>query len=265
MPSPFPGMDPYLESRRLWRDVHNSLMIAIRDHLAPRVEPAYYVAVEERIIITPGEAGALIIPDVAVLAAPEPIPPAGSGGVAVLAAPPAIAAQTVAVPLYERVRESYLELRAVEGDVLVTTIELLSPTNKLPGAGRPEYEAKRRQVFLSRTSLVEIDLLRLGPPMEMTPAPAADYRILILQGWEYPRAQLLAFALPQPIPEVAIPLREGEAPVLLPLGPLLNEVYDRARYTRRLRYAEPPPEPPLAPEIVAWMDTLLRQQGQRAC
>ena len=85
MPSPFPGMDPYLESRRLWRDVHNSLMIAIRDHLAPRVEPSYYVAVEERIIITPAQAGDLIIPDVAVLAAPEPGPHTGYGGVVVAA------------------------------------------------------------------------------------------------------------------------------------------------------------------------------------
>jgi hypothetical protein len=257
-------MDPYLESRRLWRDVHNSLTIAIRDHLAPLVEPSYYVAVEERIVIAPVEPAEFIIPDVAVLATPEPGPLAGSGGGVAVAAPPAVAAQTVAVPFYESVRESYLELRAVEGDTLVTTIELLSPTNKLPGPGRSEYEAKRRQVFLSRTSLVEIDLLRAGPPMEMQPTPASDYRILILQGWEYPRAQLLAFHLPQPIPELPVPLREGETAVSLPLGQLLSEVYDRARYARRLRYAEPPPEPSLSPELAAWLDALLRERGYRA-
>ena len=261
MPSPFPGMDPYLEDRRLWPDVHNSLMVAIRDHLAPLVEPAYYVAVEERIYITPAEPADRIVPDVAVIAAPEPAAP--SGGVAV-AAPPAIAAQTVAVPFYETVRESYLELRTVAGDALITSIEILSPTNKLPGAGRQEYEAKRRQVFQSRTSLVEIDLLRAGPPMEVQPAPLSDYRILVLQGWEYPRAQVLAFHLPQPIPEAPVPLREGEAPVPLPLGRLLNEVYDRARYARRVRYDDAPPAPPLTPEVSAWTDTLLREQGRRA-
>jgi hypothetical protein len=264
MPSPFPGMDPYLESRRLWRDVHARLIVAIGDHLAPRVEPSYYVAVEERITVTPAEPADLLIPNVAVLAAPLAPSPAGSSGGVAVAARPAVAAQIVAVPVYERVRESYLELRAVDGDALITTIELLSPTNKLPGAGRQEYEAKRRQVFLSHPSLVEIDLLRLGQPMEMQPVPASDYLILVLHGWEYPRAQLLAFHLPQPIPEVAVPLREGEAPVPLPLGPLLHEVYDRARYARRLRYAEAPPEPPLAPEITAWLDALLHEHGQRA-
>jgi hypothetical protein len=100
--------------------------------------------------------------------------------------------------------------------------------------------------------------------MEMEPPSNADYRILVLSGWDYPQAQLLAFNLPQPIPEVPVPLREREEPVPLPLGRLLNEVYDRARYGRRLRYQEPPPEPALALETAAWLDTLLREKGLRA-
>lgn len=262
MPSPFPGMDPYLESRRVRRDFHSRLIVAVGDALAPLVEPAYYVAVEERITVAPSESPGFIIPDVAVLAPPEPaVPPHSGGGVAV-AAPPAVATQTVTVPFYESIRETYLELRTVDGDTLVTTIELLSRTNKLPGPGRQEYEVKRRQVFLARTSLVEIDLLRAGSPMAIEPTPASDYRILVLRGWEYPRARLLAFDLPQPIPDVPVPLREGEEPVSLPLGQLINQVYDRARYARRLRYAEPPPEPPLTPETAAWLQTLLRERGQ---
>jgi hypothetical protein len=264
MPNPFPGMDPYLEGRPIRRDLHARLIVAIGDALAPLVEPSFYVAIEERISIAPADPADFVIPDVAVIAAPEPGPRASAGGGVAVAAPPVVAAQTVVVPFYETVRESYLELRAIEGDALVTTVELLSRPNKLPGSGRQEYEAKRQQLFLSRTSLVEIDLLRAGPPMEMQPSPASDYRILVLQGWEYPRARLLAFDLPQPIPVVPVPLREGEAPIPLPLGRLLNEVYDRARYARRVRYTEPPPEPPLTPEIAAWLDTLLREQGHRA-
>jgi hypothetical protein len=56
MPTPFPGMDPYLEHPALWPDVHNSLIVAIRDALAPQVRPRYYVAVEERIhTVEPGD------------------------------------------------------------------------------------------------------------------------------------------------------------------------------------------------------------------
>lgn len=36
MPSPFPGMDPYLEGH-LWPDVHNSLAYLISVQLTPRV------------------------------------------------------------------------------------------------------------------------------------------------------------------------------------------------------------------------------------
>ena len=48
MPTPFPGIDPYLEQRSLWPDVHNRLITALRDDLAPRLRPRYFVAVEER-------------------------------------------------------------------------------------------------------------------------------------------------------------------------------------------------------------------------
>jgi hypothetical protein len=263
MPSPFPGMDPYLEGRQIWPRVHARLIVAMADYLTPLVEPAYYVEIEERVYIsrvTP-EGEKLIHPDVAVLGPPEPASSAGGLAVATAAA---VETQTVTLPLYEQIRESYLEIRTLEGEELITSIELLSPTNKRPGPGRREYEAKRRHVLQSWTNLVEVDLLRAGRPMEMQPSPASDYRILVLTAREYPRAQLLAFNLPQPIPAVPIPLREGEAPVPLPLGRLLNEVYDRARYGRRIRYDGLPPEPPLAPETAAWLDALLRGKDLRS-
>lgn len=48
MPTPFLGMDPYLERPNLWSNVHNSLIAAIRDFLTPRLRPRYFVAIEER-------------------------------------------------------------------------------------------------------------------------------------------------------------------------------------------------------------------------
>ncbi len=42
MPSPFPGMDPYLEGY-LWGDVHQALAGEIRRRLAPLVAPRYAV------------------------------------------------------------------------------------------------------------------------------------------------------------------------------------------------------------------------------
>lgn len=51
--SPFPGMDPYLETPSLWRGVHTRLITLIADTLAPRLAPAFTVAIEERVYIAP--------------------------------------------------------------------------------------------------------------------------------------------------------------------------------------------------------------------
>src|SRR5712692_8048330 len=148
MPSPFPGMDPYLEGRRIWPGVHARLIVAIADALTPLVEPAYYVEVQERLSIALAEGGEKVIePDVAVIADREPPPSRGGLAVATLVA---AAAQSVTVPFYETVRETYLEIRDAEENELITSIEIPSPSNKLPGARRREYEAKRRSVFEAR-------------------------------------------------------------------------------------------------------------------
>jgi hypothetical protein len=47
----------------------------------------------------------------------------------------------------------------------VTTIELLSPSNKSNRADRDVYWNKVRRVLASRSHFVEIDLLRGGPRM----------------------------------------------------------------------------------------------------
>ncbi len=42
MPSPFPGMDPYLEDPAYWPDLHHSFATYIRDDLQPLLHPHYY-------------------------------------------------------------------------------------------------------------------------------------------------------------------------------------------------------------------------------
>ena len=48
MPSPFPGMNPYLELPVLWAEFHSRLIVALSDALMPQLQPNYYVAVEMR-------------------------------------------------------------------------------------------------------------------------------------------------------------------------------------------------------------------------
>jgi hypothetical protein len=48
MPSPFPGMNPYLEQPIFWSEFHSRLIVAMADALAPKLLPKYYIGVETR-------------------------------------------------------------------------------------------------------------------------------------------------------------------------------------------------------------------------
>src|SRR2546426_10933170 len=49
MPSPFPGMDPYLEDPDIWEDFHANLAGEIQSQLAPRLRPRYIAAITRRV------------------------------------------------------------------------------------------------------------------------------------------------------------------------------------------------------------------------
>ncbi|MEA5512138.1 DUF4058 family protein [Crocosphaera sp. UHCC 0190] len=49
MPSPFPGMNPYLESPQFWSQVHNRLIVAIADEINPQIRPKYPMEIEQRV------------------------------------------------------------------------------------------------------------------------------------------------------------------------------------------------------------------------
>ncbi len=258
MPTPFPGMDPYLEQPRLWPDVHNSLIAALRDDLAPRLRPRYVIAVEERTYSY--EASALTFagrPDLTVTRLNEP-------AVRYETRPQPRRAGVVAVelPLPDLARETYLEIRGRD-DRVVTVLEMLSPANKVPGEGRDLYERKRRRVLDSLTNLVEIDLLRGGQPtVTSNESQSAHYRILVSRGHTRPWADLHYFSVRDPIPAFPLPLQEGEEEPLVALNDLLHALYDRAGYDLRIDYRSEP-EPPLDEEDAAWAAALLHEAGLR--
>src|SRR5262249_10000496 len=172
MPSPFPGMNPFLEQDRAWNDFHESFMPAARDAIAAQVRPHFIAKINEHLFIheMPDDprrfAGRA---DVSVT--PPPFAPADAVPSAATVAAPA----RVRLPAVDRERLSFLEIRDRDGWQLVTVIELLSPTNKYAGPDREQYLAKRRELLASAVHFVEIDLLRGGPRMPMENLPACDY------------------------------------------------------------------------------------------
>lgn len=257
-PSPFPGMNPYLEDPQFWSAVHNRLIVAIADVLVDHLSETYRVEIERRTYFSADDESLLVgIPDVAVVTGRTVEANFLTATVA-----PALAPVKVTLPIAEEVNERYLEIREVATGKVVTVIEILSPKNKRAGDGRETYERKRNQVLRSITHLVEIDLLRGGKPFPMAAPFFGDYRILICRGNQRPSGDLYAFSLRQPIPQVPIPLLPEEAEPVLDLQPLLNRVYERGRYHLAIDYRQQP-QLSLSEADNQWTDQLLRDYGWR--
>ncbi len=259
MPSPFPGMDPYLEGPNFWPEVHHLLMSLILESLVPQLRPKYRVALEKRVYESSGNESLLVgIPDV-IVQRRQPTSH-GDSNVAV-AAPPTQKPLPVQVPMMMEFREAYLEVREMATGEVVTAIEVLSPANKGKGKGREIYEEKRSRIFGSRTHLVEIDLLRGGEPMPVLENDVeAHYRILVSRGDRRPYADLYLFNLPDAIPTFPLPLRSGDTEPIVDLNLLLNHLYDRAGYDFVIDYGSEP-VPALAESDAAWADALFKEQG----
>src|SRR5271155_5377827 len=85
MPSPFPGMNPYLERETVWSDFHTEYCKAIKKALVPQVQPEFYVKFNEHIYVHEETRRLVGLADVGVTRKSQPRD--GNGAVGVLDAP----------------------------------------------------------------------------------------------------------------------------------------------------------------------------------
>ena len=263
MRSLFPGMDPWLELH--WRDVHASLIIYIRDQLQRQLPAPLVARAEETVSVDIEEDKPVLVrPDMAVTE--DWRSGGGHGGVATAVEP-----TTVAEPLVLYAPEIELD-RHVEiydptgGGRVVTAIEVLSPSNKLPGRARTAYESKQRLFLSGGVNFVEIDLVRAGdwvfsidesvmPSSQRTPCMVCVYRATR-------PGERAAYPLPlrERLLRIAIPLRPTDRDVALDLQAVVDEAYEKGRYDRT-DYRRPL-APPLPAEDAAWANEILRKAGR---
>jgi hypothetical protein len=260
MASIFPGMDPYLEARATWPGLHSSLIVAIKRNLQPLLLPAYYAESVERLYIEYPQHN--IYPDVAVIKKPSV---ERRGGSATL-----VADDPLLVSWDYQQKEYYLEIREVGTDEVIAVIEVLSPTNKTPGAnGRDLYVRKQQEVLASPVHLVEIDLLRDGvatvqaAPAKMLGRGHYDYAVCISRGDRRGESEVYTNCIRHRLPRPRIPLRTPDPDVVLDLPLVFAQSYEEGGYAFRIDYTQAPPGPGLIPEDAAWLRETLAEAGLR--
>ncbi|MGH2343935.1 MAG: DUF4058 family protein [Chloroflexota bacterium] len=248
MPSPFPGMDPYLERPDHWSGVHSGLIAVMREMLARQAAPRFFVDSEDSVYILgrndPGRS--FVRPDISMVEA------VGAGSIA-----PARA--RIASPMLMEVPES-LEIRAPFLTIIdtldrhvVTTIEVLSPINKVPGsAGQGEFLRKREQIMGSTSHWLEIDLLRAGTRPRGIPVHGG-YNAMLHRARDPERLEGWFATIRQALPTIAVPLSPPFEDVPLDLQEVVDTVYTRYHYDAAIEYEDEPPPPTFSPSDAAWL------------
>jgi hypothetical protein len=252
-------MDPYLEAR--WTDVHGSMLQSVKQLLQPMLPEGLRARTEERIFLEEDDGEHVSYRrDVVIVQGRQSPRPSGA---AALAKAPLV----VEFP-NEAITDTWLQIIDTRnGNKVVTAIELLSPANKAAGPFDQLYQRKVHDYGRAGVNLVEIDLLRCsrarlkvrwsGLPIESR----GSYLICVRRGSSSHRWECVPFSIRDPIPDIVVPLREGDPDLKIALRPAIEHAYVAGAHDD-IDYNQPP-DRPLSAEDEAWADQLLRSAGRR--
>jgi hypothetical protein len=229
-------MDPYLEAPDIWPDFHERLASVMSEMLNAQLPEPYYSRLQMR-----PEMGEIFI-EVRVRTDP--------------------------------LHHQFVEIRdAARNHKLITLIEIVSPSNKRPGPDRRAYESKQRDVLDSDANLIEIDLLRGGrrllpyPDLEGAVHQLACHYLILLYRYQQRLGNWMDYTLfpmnlRDTLPCLPVPLTGDDPDIPLDLQIAMQEIYQRALYSRMIDYTLPP-DPPLADEDMVWIDIQLHAADLR--
>jgi Protein of unknown function (DUF4058) len=239
-------MNPYLQHPGCWEDFHDTFVADIRFEIESIVPEGYTCALRERQRTLGGddEAMRVYIPDVAVnqnVATSRLTPPVNRpsnlGGVATL---DETDHQTLSWMEGLELRENYLDILRLPDMELVTTVEVMSPSNKF-GAGWGEFQLKRESLLHSGVHFVEIDLYLGGTGSQAIDGKHQnDYSALTFYAGENRQLKWYSWDIAQPLPRIAIPLRSPDKDILLDIAKVFDATFGRARFDRKIRYSQMP-------------------------
>lgn len=227
MPSPFPGMDPYLEDDRRWPAFQPLLVHSLYQMLLPGLMDRYRARVAERHYASEQALFTSIV--------------------------------------REEHKESYIEVRQRSDGRLITLVEVISPANKLTTEGRRQYLERRAEVRTMNVHVVEVDLVLQGPALieyAKDSAPTWDYAVVVTR-WTHPdRYEIYSATLPKRLPRFRIPLAADDRDTVIDLQAALGRAYDQGDFFRQIDYTRDPATR-LSDENRGWLQERLKKEKLR--
>jgi hypothetical protein len=271
MPSPFPGMDPFLEISPRWEAFHAWFMRKLAEQALPKARELGCWIDVERTVYQREPTGEIVLigePDQTVgegISSPawSPSPPAPSA--VALAEPKAIHEVVLDPATLERIKQDYLVVRELsQFPRVLAVVEVLSPANK-SGSYVRRYREKRRKFLTSRSHFMEIDFLRGGsnPSRKLfSELPATPYFIFVARKTAVGRNEEgFPLSLQDPLPVIGLPLGPPRPDLPLDLPAAFQAAYDLSVRPGSIRYAEEtPPPPPLSKADADWVNRLIQRK-----
>lgn len=257
MPSPFPGMDPYIEQPMIWRDFHNDMAAEIRARLNAHIQPKYFARLEGYVTYE--------VVTLSQISRERKSPEVSVWQPEIREAPVAYAPRAT-IPIESEVewREPlellHVEVFKVGKGELITVVEILSPVNKQRShKAYTDYLTKREQILDSTVHFIEIDFLRAGkrPPLAK-PVPKAPYYIMLSRAKRRPIVQVWPIQISDKLPVLPVPLSQPDPDFELDLSECVASVYERGAYGAQIDYREPAPPPRLSEQEEEFVNELLK-------
>ena len=192
MPSPFPGMDPFLESPELWPVFQHAFIVSLGEALQSTLSERYRLRTGSRVY------GQELVLFTSVVR--------------------------------EEHREERLELRLRASDRLITVVEMISPANRTTATGRTEYLECRDRWRRQGANLVELDFVLQGQPcidLAADGLPEYDYLVCVSRARHKDRLEIYTATLQKRLPRIRLPLATDDRDTIVDLEMVFSRCYDR--------------------------------------
>lgn len=219
MPSPLPGMDPFLEHPAVWPSFHRHLVAAVYQMLLPGLVDRYRARVSPRTYTS----------EVVLFTSVTK----------------------------EAHAEEYIEIRSRTDGRLVTLVEVTTIGNRTTTAGKGAYLVTRAAAQAERAGVVEIDLVTQGrPPVDLDRSglPPYDHTVCVTRGGTPDRHEIYACSVRKRLPKFKLPLAADDRDTVLDLQLAFARAYETGRFDKQVDYSKPlPPDVKLSDDDRAWV------------